>query len=265
MLNGLRNLIVYLLLAVVVMTALISLTLRLLTPMLSEYRTDIEQWASQLIEQPISIESINARMVGFSPQLDLAGVELLDQNRQRPIARFGGLSIHFGLLSSLISGNITLDHIELYGLDIALTRDVDGSISVNGLGGTIKESGGGPQKGQSGGGFGVWLLQQGKVSLYNSHIRWFDKETQRNLDFPEVSVIIRNDGNRHIVNGMLELPYELGGEIELDLSLTGEIFDSKSWHGEIYLRGELLNGQSILDALALKQWRLHQGELNGEL
>lgn len=265
MLNGLRNLIVYLLLAVVVMTAFTSLMLRLLTPMLSEYRTDIEQWASQLIEQPISIESIDARMVGFSPQLDLAGVELLDQSRQRPIARFGGLSIHFGLLSSLISGNITLDHIELHGLDIALTRDVDGSISVNGLGGTIKESSGGPQKEQSGGGFGVWLLQQGKVSLHNSHIRWFDKQTQRILDFPEVSVIIRNDDKRHIVNGLLELPDELGGEIELDLSLTGEIFDSKSWHGEIYLRGEMLNGKSILEALAPDQWRLQQGELNGEL
>ena len=265
MLNVLRNLIAYLLLAVIVMTAFTSLMLRLLTPMLSEYRTDIEQWASQLIEQPISIKSIDARMVGFSPQLNLAGVELLDQNRQRPIAQFSGLSIHFGMLSSLISGNITLDHIELHGLDISLIRDVDGSISVNGLGGIKRESGGESQKRPSGGGFGVWLLQQGKVSLHNSHIRWFDKGSQRNLDFPEVSVIIQNDGNHHIVNGLLELPEEIGGEIEVDLNLTGNIFDSKSWHGDLYLRGEMLNGKSILEGVALKQWQLNQGELNGEL
>jgi len=265
MLNALRNLIAYLLLVVIVMTAFTSLMLRLLTPMLSEYRTDIEQWASQLIEQPISIESINARMVGFSPQLNLSGVELLDQNRQRPIARFSGLSIHFGMLSSLISGNITLDHIELHGLDISLTRDTDGSISVDGLGGIKKESAGDSQPKQSGGGFGVWLLQQGKVSLHNSHIRWFDKEAQRNLDFPEVSVIIHNDGNHHIVNGLLELPEEIGGEIELDLNLTGDIFNSQSWHGDLYLRGEVLNGKNILEGVAIKQWRLHRGELNGEI
>ena len=265
MLNALRNLIAYLLLVVIVMTAFTSLMLRLLTPMLSEYRTDIEQWASQLIQQPISIKSIDARMVGFSPQLNLSGVELLDQNRQRPIARFGGLSIHFGMLSSLISGNITLDHIELHGLDISLTRDVDGSISVDGLGGIKKESDGESQQKQSGGGFGVWLLQQGKVSLHNSHIRWFDKETQRNMDFPEVSVIIHNDGNHHIVNGLLELPEEIGGEIELDLSLTGEIVNSQSWYGDLYLRGEVLNGKSILEDVAVKQWRLHRGELNGEI
>lgn len=266
MLNRLRNLIAYLLLVVIVMTAFTSLMLRLLTPMLSEYRTDIEQWASQLIKQPISIESIDARMVGFSPQLDLAGVELLDQNRQQVISRFSGLSIHFGMLSSLISGKLTLDHIELHGLDISLTRDVEGSISVDGLGGLKK--GGDESKSQSersGGGFGVWLLQQGKVSLNNSHIRWYDKATQRKLDFPEVSVIIRNDGNRHTIDGLLELPNDMEGEVELALSLRGNILDNKSLHGEIYLRGAILNGKSILKGIAPKQWKFHQGELNGEL
>ncbi|MCW8983058.1 MAG: hypothetical protein OQK13_03350, partial [Gammaproteobacteria bacterium] len=264
MLNALRRLILHLLLAVIVMTAFTSLMLRLLTPLLGEYRTDIEQWASQLIQQPISIESIDARMVGFSPQLKLTGVELLDLNRQFPIARFRGLSINFGLLSSLMSGNVTLDHIELHGLDISLVRDVNGKVSVSGLGGIQNGQQNDSDVKRGGSGFGAWLLQQGKVSLYKSHIRWLDMHQQQNFDFADVSVVLRNSGDEHNFYSVLELPDELGGELEVALNLKGNVFDNQSWGGDLYLRAEALNSQTILENRTGEQWNLQQGIIDGE-
>jgi len=249
--------------AVIVMTAFASIVLRLLTPMLSEYRTDVEQWASQLIQQPISIESIDARMDGFTPKLNLSGVELLDRNREYAIARFGGLSIHFGILSTLITGKVTFDLIELHGLDVSLIRDVEGTVSVSGLGG-IKKEGGDSKDVQAEKVFGAWLMQQGRVSLYKSHIRWIDRVQQRRLDFPEVSVILKNSGNHHTIHSMFELPEEIGGELEVALDLEGDIFNKDSWGGEIYLKGEGLKSHALLTGVALQEWQLQRGIVDGE-
>ncbi len=267
MLNALRRLVTYLLLAVIVLTAFTSLMLRLLTPMLGEYRTDIEQWAGELIQQPISIESIDARIDGFTPKLNLVGVELLDNNRQFPIARFGGLSIHFGMLRTLMNGRLTLDQIELHGLDISLVRDVDGSISVSGLGAAIKREDGDSQRQseKAGKGFAAWMLQQGRVSLYKSHINLIDLKLQQNLYFPDISIVLNNSVNQHRLHGRFELPEELGGELEVDLRLTGDVADRKSWNGGIYLQGDVLNSNTILKWLALKEWQLQNGTVDGEL
>lgn len=281
MFNALRRILSYLLLLVIVMTAFTSLMLRLLTPMLGEYRTDIEQWASQLIQQPIAIQSIEAKMVGFTPQLNLAGVEFLDANRQSSVARFEGLSIHFGMLSSLINGTLTLDHIELHGLDISLVKDNSGNISVSGLGGAtnnIKSKSNAAKMTELANdstpqvddtkqvrrGVEAWLLQQGKVSIHRSRIRWHDVAKKQKFDFPEVSVILTNVGKHHSIYSLLELPDEVGSELELDIDLAGDIFNKQSWHGNIYLRGDELNGQTLLGASLPNEWQVKQGHIDGE-
>ncbi|NOR52429.1 MAG: hypothetical protein GQ470_07405 [Gammaproteobacteria bacterium] len=269
MFNALRRIVSYLLIGVIIMTALSSLMLRLLTPMLGEYRVDIEQWASQLIQQPISIQSIDARIDGFTPKLNLVGVELLDSSRLFPIARFGELSIHFGMLHSLMSGRLTLDHIELYGLDILLVRDADGAVSVSGLGGVKSkpEDSQRPSKNEekkAGLGFATWLLQQRKISIRKSHISWVDLQQQKNLDFPDSSITLQNSGNKHTIYGLFELPDELGKELEINVNLTGEVADRAGWHGDIYLRGKALNSNAMLKWSALKEWNLKQGVVDGE-
>ena len=263
MLNALRRLIFSLLVAVIAMTALASLILRLMTPMLSEYKTDVEQWASQLLQQPISIESINAQMDGFTPKLNLTGVELLDSNREYSIAKFGGLSIHFGIISSLITGKITFDHVELHGLEISLIKDVNGAISVSGLGG-FKPANSSGRDGRAENIFVAWLLHQGKVSLYKSHIQWNDVGQQKKLDFPEVSVTIKNSGDRHIIHSMFELPPEIGGGVDIALNLKGDILDNSSWGGEIYLKGDGLKSGALLKGRSLQEWSIGQGVADGE-
>ncbi len=251
------------------MMALISLTLRLLTPVLGDYRSNIEQWASELIRQPIAIQSIEAKMVGFSLQLDLAGVEFLDADRQESVARFDGLSIHVGILNSLMNRMFILDYIELHGLDVALVKDEDGAISIHGMGGGSDDpNGGGKIAGdeteQARKGIERWLLQQGRISLHRSRIRWSDIAREQQFDFSDVSIKITNSGSDHSIYSLVELPDEVGGELEVEIRLTGDVVDSKSWRGAFYLRGDDLNSQLLFGSALPKDWQIREGGVDGE-
>lgn len=65
-----------LLLVLIVVSAMLIGSLRLLTPAVGYYRAELERWASQLVQRPVRIGGLSASWQGLGPELVLSSVEI---------------------------------------------------------------------------------------------------------------------------------------------------------------------------------------------
>ena len=116
-------------LVLVLMALYVSLG-RELTPLVAEYRTDIEDKASAALGMPLQIGELEGNWSGFAPILLARDVMVgsganalrLDQVRAVP-----------DLWASLLAREVRIAHLELNGLKISLKEDADGHWALEGL------------------------------------------------------------------------------------------------------------------------------------
>lgn len=103
---------------------------RELTPLVAEYRADIEHQAEQALGVPLRIGSLEGRWSGLAPVL-LAHDVMVGQGRSA--VRLDQVRVAPAIWSSLLARRVRLAHVELSGLQLSLAEDAQGQWQLKGL------------------------------------------------------------------------------------------------------------------------------------
>ena len=187
---------------------------------IENYKIQLAHKLSEVIDAPVTIGQINAKVRGIHPELQLSQLSIAAEKIQLKEIRLGvnvwELIIHRDLLAAT--------WITLVGAKITLTRHADNSISLDGL----KASEGQP----------LWLLQGRKISCLQSTITWHDEKNAAPVrQITPVNLAIMNDGDEHRLNLLARLPQQLE-PLRVSMQFTGNLFDLQTVNGKIFLEAK---------------------------
>ncbi|MDZ7804142.1 YhdP family protein [Thiohalophilus sp.] len=245
-LRTLRRILWYSLAAVVVILAVLVSLFRIFLPDLTAYRSDLEELASAFLDHTVRIESMDARLVGFTPTLIFDDVYMLDKTGERELVRFDQARLGIALIDSVRQRQVVPRNFTIDGIQLAITRQQDGRFLLQGVDVTNLEKTLQTGRPRGSGELADWLFKRSWLSLRNSTIVWKDLKQGGNLlRFDDVNLVLRNDNQRHQLNGKVKLPARMGENFEIAMDVRGDILNPREMKGDIYLRG---------DAIQLDKW-----------
>jgi uncharacterized protein (TIGR02099 family) len=225
----------WLLLAVLLgLTAAALTAARLLVPLLGEYRQEAERLASAALHRPVTVERMEASWRGLNPVLKFKGIAIAGTGIRDGRLAIGQIWVGLDLLHYLIDRQVGLASIDVIGADVDVIRDGEGRIYIDRL-----------QNEPGAAGTPVPLpayLAGGRYSLHQANITFHDLKTGRPaLRFSNVSLNLENSGGRHLINGNVTLPEQLGQGLEVHAEFIGPLETFNDWRGRLYVTGRSLS------------------------
>jgi len=242
----------------VTFAVLVSLV-RLTIGSVSDYRHRLEETAGRYLGQPVTISSMDTRLLGFRPSVVLDNVSLLENETRERLAHFDQIAISLEPFSSLISLQPIIE-LSIHGANIVVGQNEDGSLRVQGV--SLSKS---ARNEGSGGALGAWFLSQARLALVDSRLVWRDFDNGKELVFSGVNLELQNLQDRHRLSGYVKLPKSLGKALRLSMDIRGNLLNRKDWLGELYLKAEQLHPAPWLQSFDYKGLRLKQGQVDMEL
>ena len=222
--------------AAVILLAAVTITgIRLALPGISQYKGTVEDWAAGFLENTVIVDSISAEWQGWIPSLSLRGVRLRNRDGTGNIIGFDSATVEISPLMSLWKQQPVPRRIVISGLNLSVSRLAGGTIIVQGINVTRKDS-----ENE----FARWLFGQDRIEVRDTRVTWVDhKHGQDPIRLDDVRLAIQTDGARSQVTGELKLPGKYGETVQFALDATGEIWTS-SWSGEVYAAATQVNPDS---------------------
>ncbi len=233
---------------IVILIAIGISLLRVFLPDIKAYRGELELLASQFLDQPVQIESLDARLDGFTPAFIFGGVHLLDQDKKRVLIRFEQVRLGFDLIQSIRRGRLLPKSLTISGVNLGIVRRTNGilriqGIDVNKLGETIANKQ--EQSDVDTNELGEWFFERSRLSIENSTVLWRDEQhSGKTIRFENVNFELRNDADRHQLTGRVTLPSDLGENLEASVDFTGNILMPEGWNGRFYARGKNIQAKN---------------------
>jgi uncharacterized protein (TIGR02099 family) len=223
--------------------AILILVLRYaILPNIDMYKGDIEQAASKLTGNQVSIARIYASWSGLHPSLFLGDVQLRD-HQGRQVLSLPSISATLSWWS-LPTASLRLQSLEIIRPDLAIRRDADGLLHVAGM--VIDPA----KEGDSAG--AEWLLSQREIVIRQGRLNWTDQlrgqpgqpeqsqqSQQAELALEDVNLVLRNKWQRHRFALVATPPAALGQALDVRGNFvhprfTPRISDLTLWKGELY-------------------------------
>lgn len=240
----------------------VSLSLaRVLLPFIDDYKADVEIWVSDMIGQQVEIATLDAAWYGMEPQLVLKGVQLLSDDRMETLGYFQQARLGLDILSSAIEGRIRPGAFTLNGARFVIVRHEDGAISLEGFNEPNASSNSDKNRLLE-----EWFFKQRLLDVKDSEIVWLDlQKSKKTWLFKDVNLRFRNDGQRHWVDGWVNLPNSLGDRLQVALDVRGDLLSADSWVGNVYLQGEKLNIPEVTRNFSLDNLNVSNGTMDFRL
>ncbi|MCP4129082.1 MAG: TIGR02099 family protein, partial [Gammaproteobacteria bacterium] len=229
---------------------------RLLLPIATEYRQEVQELVSGELGQQVKIGQLKTSWRGYGPELILGDVLLIDPESGLPSLRISEVRIGIGILDSLRNRAITPRQITFYRTRMLIKRRSDGSVVLAGL----------EDMEHSSGDSSATFLLPFRISLKQSEIFWENQSIgAAPVRFTDVDFTITNGENRHQVKASMRLPGKTGGSMRLIADIRGEIQTSGAWSGEVYLKGNQLAMSTILKDRLPEGYTFQTGQAGMEL
>ncbi len=226
---------------ITVSAAVIVSLLRIMLPGIGEHRGQIQAWVSQSLGQPVDIGQIEADWSGWTPNLRLTNISLLDRERQRSITRFATLTISIDILSSVYQRRFVPGHLLVTGVELSLIRMADGSVTIEGVS-RDEENTTSLEKNA----LAYWLEQQSDLAIQSARVSWNDQILkQPPITFDEVSLVLQNRGNHHRFKGSARLSEETESAVVFILDAHGDLL-TRGWEGQLFVEAAGLNPDELL-------------------
>lgn len=241
----------------VLVAAVFSIT-RILLPQLEQYNVRIEQFATGLIGQPVKIQSLSAEWHGAGPSLVLNNVRLMGEDKVLILAQFSKVRLSFGIIESIKLGQPSFSNLAISGADLSFVRRADGQIVFAGFGWTdlsSREDVGNEQ-------LLNWVLGQGRLSVEIKNLLFEDKlRDGRKYHFSNASVVLRNQGGHHLIDGVVSAPdsQDQARKLTVAMDMVGNVLQSGAWSGKMYLEGLRVDLAQLIGEQPVLDWRLKIG------
>ena len=218
--------------------ALLFSVARLLLPEVGKYHDEVAAWVGDVLGQPVKIGALAAGWHGLGPSVDLHDVTVLDAAGQETVLQCASARIDINLWESLRRWQFEPGQLTVRGLHLVVVRRADGGIGVMGLAAAANQTAGDIP---SGGVLEQWLQHQERLAIKDSSMEWRDLRPKgQTLQFTAVNLQLRNQDDRHRLDGTVDLPSSLGKELQVAADVRGDLFNPQSWLGQVYAGGSAL-------------------------
>ena len=222
----------YSLVLTILLAILFAVSIRLALPKINIYKNEIESTISDYMGYSVDIDTINAEWKGWTPNLYLENIKLLNERNNSEIIQLHSARIGINLVESISRGAVTPSYIQISGLNLNVYRNKDGAISIkndNSLNTNVNNQPG----------LMEWLFTQKYLILKNINLVWNDENINiGRKEFNNISIELKKDKK----NTRIELNTVLSQQEEqlfkINANITGDILTS-TWHGDINF--ELIN------------------------
>lgn len=176
----------------------------------------LENFASVLIKQPVSVRKIIARNEGLEPVLKLYDVAVFNEAKTKVLLQAQELHIGIDLIGSLFKWNIKPGLLVVQGANFSISQDKNGELLLSGIKGTLDGSAGSTE-------ILKWLFEQSKIDLSDIILTWCLADGEV-LKFSDLQLKLYNGVLQHElkINGRF-VQKHLPAKFEADLKLRGEI------------------------------------------
>ena len=218
-----------LLLTCIVLLGLLIGAARLLLPGIVDHREDIEALAVDILESPVTIESIESGWVGLRPVITLNGVQM-QQTDGHGRLRLDSLNVVLAVIPSLMSGELRAKTILIHMQKLELQRASDGRLSFN-LGELAESDEPGRGKEQL-----EWILRQPDLHLdINAFV--FNDQTGKLpvVNLRDVGIDFVNQTDKLIAR-LKTGASEVAEEVNLTASLDTNHLTPGNYKADVYLR-----------------------------
>jgi len=245
-------------------------------PYLGTFHQQIEETISRAVGATVKVRSVKASWHGAGPQLKMYGVQVL--NGDTELLHFEHGSVGFNLWRSLYDRALQIDNLVIESIALVITRDEVGKISVAGFEAPASQEGteGADQAQRRAANERAllnWFFSQSRMVIESSSVTWRDlKAAGRELHFSQVGFELRNQGNRHQLNGAAALPTSLGRSLSFALDIEGSVandgnLDASADHWDVqgYVDGGELQLAELMDGHAPAGLRVDDGQVETRL
>lgn len=259
MFHKFKSIIGYSIAIVVIVTALGVSGLRFLLTTANLYQNEVEQLASDLLQQPVKIGSMDARLSGIVPTLIFHNVQLLSEKTKKPLFYLSRIDVGLLFEDLLWHQKITPAQVTIRGMDLHVTRTAEGNLKIKGIdleGLTASVTG--DKKSNSI--FERWLLQQGEIGVEDSTFTWKDEQNAGlTWFFSEVNFLLKKTSERQQLLLSGKLPKILGNKIKLAFDLQGDITSPTSWKVKAFIESKRFNLKPVQKYIKNTEFKLIDG------
>jgi uncharacterized protein (TIGR02099 family) len=229
--------------AIIILAALLVSIMRLLTPVLNDHRADFEKLASDLLKMPVMIREVQVAWHGYSPEIVLYSVTILDPDTQKPKVNLDRLEIDFSIWHTLLDRKIFVRNITLSGMELTITQMAAGEFQIGAVTSlNIKDTLTGSSVHTDE--VFAWVFSQPRLAMENINLLYVtpDEDT-RAVTLKLLS--LSNQGQHHEVSGSAILNQTLPIKVAMHMGWDGDARHMEEAKGHFYI---------YLEGLSLKQW-----------
>lgn len=190
------------------------------------YKTRLAAQLGEVLDAPVSIGHLRAKMRGFSPELVLSDIDIASAfAADKTAVALKEIRVGIDLGAVLFNRELLASSwITLVGARLSIIRKSDGTLAIAGL--------------KAGDAKPLWLLEGRQYELLDSEIIWRDEQKKgRALTFKSVDMALMNEGRRHRINILMRLPKKYGDRLRISLDMDGDLLALSDLHGRAYIEG----------------------------
>ncbi len=246
--------------SIIITLAVAMAVMRVLLPDLGGYREDIQRFVSKHMGYPVEIEEIQARWVGWIPNLDLKNISVLDANTMKPIVHFDSAHVKFDLLASVDQRTLVPSHVMISGTELTFARQIDGSIIIVESGTNLSNKDSGDQT------LTDWFKLQNNIIIYDATLSWIDQQNNKPpVYFKNTFIELSSNEEQITASGTVDLE-QTNGKAELDFAIDiyGDI-NTNDWSGTMNVNANNLDIAPWLDNESLFGLKIGSQQCNSQI
>jgi len=241
----------------VILFAVVVSISRMLIPLLSDYKTDLEQIASQQLGRSIKVGSIDAEWIGFWPDIHLSEVKIQSSETSETWLQIKDAWLSLDLLSFFQNGYIDTQRVEIEGLQLNIKRKDDVLYTINGEAFRLDQS---SPEGQAE--LVKWLFSRDRLHLSNCDFSFHDeRNNSRQFEMKEVTLNLENNNKLHHAYGRFKVPGQQESSLSFVLDMNGDMHTPQEVLNKLFLQGNVVVTKNMQEWLE-PYINLHKGAIN---
>lgn len=247
---------------VAVVGALVAIALiaaRLLLPMVTEKKADLEALIARESGYEVRIGQMEGYWDGLYPGLRMRDLQVFAGGAGRPLIQLAELRFSLQLLP-LFARRVDIHSAVLVRPSLSLERLADGRFRISGFK-TIEQTDAAQTDALM-----AWLFRQHRLAIEDGELKWFDRrEPARPLTLTHVNLQLENDGERHRMGVVADFPEGICDGCSVVADIDGNPFAGTPLAGELYVRARDVNVERLPWVLREQLPELLRGTFSVEL
>lgn len=254
----------YLISILVICAAIIFIASQLMTPMLQRYRSDFENYATNILQLPVTIDRVNFAWHQFQPEIGFNKVTVFDKTTNKPLLQIEKVNVLISILQSIKQRKFVPTGLQVSGTDLKINETSTGEYVIEGFPafGAVKDATQDTQAKLMR--MLAWISQQTFLILENIDVHYTRPNKQEY--FVTINHLnIKNISKTHTISVNAVLHQTTPTGLKLGVSWVGDEPDLKQIKANTYLYVSGLSLGQWLKDFSWRGWKATEGMVSAKV